>query len=199
MTGGKREEIMEAAKEAFAEKGYSAVGIREIARASGINSATLYHYFRNKEEIYSAVLERTFEKIVDILNEIEDLQFGKGEIVREAIGKYIDFINDNRDFLKILIHELNLDTEMVVKVSKKFYDSFFKAAQEMIETRRDSEGVREMDPKHLLISGIGLCTIHFILAPLLNILEGKDQLTPEMLEERKDAVVDLMLYGVLKK
>jgi AcrR family transcriptional regulator len=192
----KREIILQAAKNAFAEKGFSAVGIREIAKEAGLNSATLYHYFKNKEELYAAVLEQTFEKIVDILHDISVLDLPQENLVRVAVGNYIDFINENRGFLKILVHELNLETDIVVRVAKKFYGRFFQVAEEMIAARIGTEKVGGVNPKHLLISGIGLCIIHFMLAPLLRILEGKDQLTPEILIERKEAVVDLMLYGI---
>ena len=196
MTEDKREKILNAAKNAFAQKGFTAVGIREIAKDAGLNSATLYHYFKNKEEIYSELLEEIFNKIVEILKEISTLEMEERGRVKFAVGRYIDFINENRDFLKILVHELNLETEIVVRVAKKFYANFFSLAEEMISARKESSETRSMNPKHLLISGIGLCTIHFILAPLFNILEGKDQLTDKMLEERKEAVAELMLYGI---
>lgn len=196
MTKDKREKILNAAKNAFAQKGFTAVGIREIAKEAGLNSATLYHYFKNKEEIYSELLEEIFNKIVEILKEISTLEMEERGRVKFAVGRYIDFINENRDFLKILVHELNLETEIVVRVAKKFYGNFFSLAEEMIAARKESSGTRSMNPKHLLISGIGLCTIHFILAPLFNILEGKNQLTDKMLEERKEAVAELMLYGI---
>jgi AcrR family transcriptional regulator len=199
MSEEKREKILTAAKNAFAQKGFAAVGIREIAKAAGLNSATLYHYFKNKDEIYSEILEQTFNKIIDILKEISTLELEEGELVKVAVGRYIDFINENRGVLKILVHELNLETEMVVRVAKRFYGNFFSITEELVAAREKSSGKRVLDPKHLLISGIGLCTINFILAPLLNILEGKNQLSHEMLEERKEAVTDLMLYGILGK
>ncbi len=196
MSEDKKEKILNAAKNAFAQKGFAAVGIREIAKEAGLNSATLYHYFKNKDEIYSEILEQTYNKIVEILQEISTLEMEEKEVVKVAVGRYIDFIYENRGFLKILVHELNLETEMVVRIAKKFYGNFSKLAEEMINARKKSSGERSVNPRHLLISGIGLCTIHFILAPLLNILEGKDQLSHEMLEERKEAVTDLMLYGI---
>jgi len=199
MSEDKKSIILNAAKQAFAEKGFAAVGIREIAKESGLNSATLYHYFQSKESIYAAILEETFEKIVAILHEIAQVERGEEENVRFAVGRYIDFMNENREFLKILVHEMNLGTDIVVDVTKKFYGRFFRVAEEMIAARKGARGVRDINPKHLLISGIGLCMIYFMLAPLLEILEGKEQLTAESLEERKREVVDLMLYGIMAK
>lgn len=51
----RREQIVTAAARIFAEQGYAAVGMREIADAVGIRGASLYHHFAAKEEILYAI------------------------------------------------------------------------------------------------------------------------------------------------
>ena len=48
-------EIVDAALEVFAEKGFAAAKLDDIARRAGISKATLYLYFETKEEIFRAV------------------------------------------------------------------------------------------------------------------------------------------------
>ncbi|WP_197048757.1 helix-turn-helix domain-containing protein [Streptosporangium roseum] len=55
------EEIQQAAVGLFAQTGYAATGIRELGRAAGINSATLYHYTGGKEEILSGIMRSCLE------------------------------------------------------------------------------------------------------------------------------------------
>jgi TetR/AcrR family transcriptional regulator len=203
MSEDKRERIITAAKKSFAEKGFSAVGIREIAKHAGINSATLYHYFKNKDELYAAVLEKTFEQILSIMEEITLLpreMFDQGTIIRESIYRYMDFLNDNRDFIKIMIHELNLESDLISKISQRHYKGFFSLTGDFITRQQEMAGedVDRKDVKQFLISGIGLCIIHFLTAPIFEALEGEDQLTPEKLEERKEAIVDIILNGVFE-
>jgi AcrR family transcriptional regulator len=46
--------------ELFAERGFSAVSMRDIARSAGITQAAIYHHFANKEDLYIAALEHLY-------------------------------------------------------------------------------------------------------------------------------------------
>lgn len=52
------ERILDAAEDIFAERGYTATSLGDIADRVGIRSPSLYNHFRNKEALYEAVLDR---------------------------------------------------------------------------------------------------------------------------------------------
>ncbi len=54
-TAERRTEIVTAAARIFADQGYAAVGMRDVAEAIGIRGASLYHHFTSKEEILYAI------------------------------------------------------------------------------------------------------------------------------------------------
>lgn len=56
-----RDRLVEAARQLFLAKGYEATGIAEILRATGINSGSLYYFFKTKEALLVAVLDRYVE------------------------------------------------------------------------------------------------------------------------------------------
>lgn len=58
----KRDEILDAALNLFAEQGYDRTSVREIARAVDLSQAGLLHYFTNKEELFAEVLRRRDER-----------------------------------------------------------------------------------------------------------------------------------------
>lgn len=62
-------QILDAAELLFARHGLRGTRVREIAVAAGVNEATLYNYYKNKEALYEAVLERGIQPIVDIVRQ----------------------------------------------------------------------------------------------------------------------------------
>jgi AcrR family transcriptional regulator len=51
-----REALLIAAREAFAELGYAATGVRDVVRRTDLASGTFYNYFESKDAIFAAVL-----------------------------------------------------------------------------------------------------------------------------------------------
>lgn len=72
MPGGvadKRDAILRAAGKVFAERGYHATGISDIARELGAGHGTFYRYFKNKEDIARSVVSRALGRISDALSD----------------------------------------------------------------------------------------------------------------------------------
>lgn len=57
-------DVQRAAVSLFARQGYAATGIRELGRAVGINSATLYHYAGAKEDILAGIMRTCLEEML---------------------------------------------------------------------------------------------------------------------------------------
>ncbi len=55
--GERREAIMNAVREVFAEKGFDATTTRELAKAAGVSEALLYRHFPSKESLYTAMCD----------------------------------------------------------------------------------------------------------------------------------------------
>jgi AcrR family transcriptional regulator len=69
-TPSTRDAILDAAERRFADRGFAAVSMREIAAEAGLrNQASLYHHFRHKRALYEAVLTRGIEPILALVAE----------------------------------------------------------------------------------------------------------------------------------
>ena len=67
----RRDAIIKIAREAFAEDGYAGTSMSTIAARLGGSKGTLYSYFKSKEELFIAVVEKKCEKILTMLNAAE--------------------------------------------------------------------------------------------------------------------------------
>jgi AcrR family transcriptional regulator len=65
----KRQLILEAASRVFAQRGYHAAGIADIAKELGAGHGTFYRYFKNKEDIARALIEETLRQILRALQD----------------------------------------------------------------------------------------------------------------------------------
>ncbi|GAA0493170.1 TetR family transcriptional regulator [Paractinoplanes deccanensis] len=85
-----REEILDAAAELFAQRGYAATSTRLIAEAVGIRQASLYYHFANKEQILAELLEATVRPSLTYAEELstQDLDPAAAlqELVRYDVG-----------------------------------------------------------------------------------------------------------------
>ncbi|MGD0557716.1 MAG: helix-turn-helix domain-containing protein, partial [Streptosporangiaceae bacterium] len=61
---GRRADVVRLAGELFAEKGFRATTVREIADAAGILSGSLYHHFDSKESIGDAILSAFIDDVL---------------------------------------------------------------------------------------------------------------------------------------
>jgi AcrR family transcriptional regulator len=87
-------EIVDAAMAVFAERGYSAARLEEIARRAGISKGSLYLYFETKEEIFHAVVAQAIAPNIQAIRVLIAAHPGPLEdllrLVAERVGRLID-------------------------------------------------------------------------------------------------------------
>ncbi len=62
-----RQLILDQAIELFSESGFTCISIRDLAQKVGIKSASIYHYFNSKEEIFSAIVDSYHLQVFTLL------------------------------------------------------------------------------------------------------------------------------------
>jgi len=76
-------EITEAAMEAFAEQGFAATKVEDVARRAGVSKGLLYLYFKTKEDLFKAVIRSFVSPKIDALtNTVENTQLSAEEFLR---------------------------------------------------------------------------------------------------------------------
>ena len=72
MSGSRREDVLQAAAQLFAEQGFHAVGMRAIADAVGVRGSSLYHYFPSKIDLLHAIAVDSTRTFIE--SQLEDLR-----------------------------------------------------------------------------------------------------------------------------
>ena len=84
------QEIAEAALAAFAEKGYAATRVDDVAKRAGVSKGLLYLYFKTKEELFKAVVRSFVVPRIDALVAIMDSsEMSSEEFLR---GPFLEFV-----------------------------------------------------------------------------------------------------------
>jgi AcrR family transcriptional regulator len=84
-------EICAAALEVFAEKGFAAAKLDEIARRAGVSKGTLYLYFKDKEELFRAVVRSAIAPNIEaITSAITALDAPFADVVRMFLGGFAE-------------------------------------------------------------------------------------------------------------
>lgn len=101
----RRNEIISAAVEIFASKGFTHTTLDEVAEASEFGKGTLYNYFQNKEQLYTAILENIFTAFVSNLREIDSRTNDYESFTRAMINYMLDFCVSEKSAFILLTHK----------------------------------------------------------------------------------------------
>ncbi|NNE04764.1 MAG: TetR/AcrR family transcriptional regulator [Xanthomonadales bacterium] len=71
-SGELQENLLDAAEQLFAEKGFAATSIRELADAAGVNPALVHYYFGSKKKLLIAVMDRALMPIAKRIGELKE-------------------------------------------------------------------------------------------------------------------------------
>jgi AcrR family transcriptional regulator len=104
----RRRELIDTAERLFLERGYEHTAISDIVKELNIAQGTLYYYFRSKEDILEAVVEKSIavleQKIIEIASDE-----GLDEPVRlnAAVNAILGFISQRNDFIDFIHQDIN--------------------------------------------------------------------------------------------
>lgn len=143
-----RQKLLEVARELFAHKGLETTTMNDIAAASGRGRRTLYTYFRNKEEIYYAVIEEELERLSEKMDEVAVMDVEPEEKIFTLIYTHLNIIRDTVARNGTLRAEFFRNIWMVEKVRKAFDVEEHRILQKVLQ-----EGV---DKGRFRIENVGL-------------------------------------------
>ncbi len=101
----RRDSIVEAAEKLFFSKGFAATTMDEIAEAAELSKGTIYLYYKNKEEIYVAIVHRGMQILIDLFRKaIASASTGMGKVKALGQAMFTFYERHPRHFTAVFYH-----------------------------------------------------------------------------------------------
>lgn len=188
----KRNRIIEAAIQVFAEKGYRSARISDIAGGAGVADGTIYLYFRNKEDLLLTIFEEKMEMILTGLREALTGQVEPLDRMRAFARFHFFQLRTYPALAQVLQVELRQSTRFLrdYRPEKLWeYLGIFEAL--IVEGQEAGQLRRDLDPflvKWSFFGALDELSIQWVLS------RKRDRFN---LDQAADEVVDIFLRGML--
>jgi AcrR family transcriptional regulator len=198
---GTRSRILEAATQEFARFGLGGARVDRIAARAGANKRMLYYYFGDKDDLFRAVLEATYERIRNAEHQLRLLELPPVEAISRLVEFTWRYYLEHPEFLTLLNSE-NLHRARHLKRSKNIRatNSPLIATLERILARGKAEGIFRsgVDPLQLYISIAGLAYFYLSNNHTLSQVFDRNLAAPSAREDRLAHMIELVT-GYLTK
>lgn len=149
----KLEHILRTSARIFAEKSYHSTSMRDIARASGVSLAGLYHYCKSKEELLFLIQDHCFGRLLERLEERTEGVDDPLMKLHILIDNHLSFFAANMSEMKVLSHEAeSLEGDMHQHVSAK-KERYARRARKIL---REIQDERSQPPVDLTVATYAL-------------------------------------------
>lgn len=187
----RREEILQAAAQVFAAKGYHAATTREIAEAADLAEGTLFNYFPSKRDMLLAVFRYSAQHMLGSAERIER-EMPPEQALTARLEEVLNFYVEHRLFLQAILAEAWIDMDLlrshglpILQRTARHLEAYFRA-------QMDAGRLRSFDPMLAARLIMGM-----MAALLLPIVRGV-QPPPDAAQRRRlaEGVVNLFLHGL---
>lgn len=155
----RKEEILEAALDIFAEKGYFNSRVAEIVEEVGIAKGTFYLYFNSKKELFLEMINRyevLIEKNID-LEVLQDDQVSLEDKLRKITQNYFEFYLKNKKLTSVINREaVSIDDDFFIELQKmkKTTDKIYREIYEMLIKNNEISAENNFEMFINLYSGV---------------------------------------------
>jgi AcrR family transcriptional regulator len=103
MTGAqRRQQLLDVGREVFAQRGYEATSIEELAARADVSKPVVYEHFGGKEGLYAVVVDREMQRLLDRFTSALAAGGSPRELLERAALVLLDYIEDDTDGFRLL-------------------------------------------------------------------------------------------------
>lgn len=147
-TGDMRARILEKATDLFVREGYNGISMREIAEACGLSKAGLYYHFKDKEDLFLAILEENLSQLSSLINDAQE----RGQTAAEQLQLFVRAIftqlpAGRRSIIRLASQEMDkVSDEARTDFHQRYNQEFVGRIRAILEAGINAGEFRRLDP-----------------------------------------------------
>ncbi len=150
-----REDILAAAARLFADQGFSATSMNQVAEACGVAKPTLYHYFQDKQALLAQICDSHVHALLTLVEQVKAQQLAPDAQLRALIERFTRAYADAQAQHRVLTSEIRFlaeaERERVLGVERRVVNEFAAALALVRPELRDA---RLHKPLTMLLFGM---------------------------------------------
>lgn len=190
----KQEQIVEAAIQLFAAKGYANTSTAEIARVAGVSEGTIFKHYGTKERLlFSVIAPFIRELFPQLAREVVEETFTEDtrsleQFLRTLIKNRIQFITENRELFQVFVKELMYREEFRKKLFPFAMEYVPKTFKHIVDRFKESGELRDDIPSETIILNVLTFLSGFLITRI--ILRGSDTISEKEMEEAVQFIME---------
>jgi TetR/AcrR family transcriptional regulator len=197
-----REKILEVAEAHFARRGFSGVGLREVAVAAGLGKSSLFHHFESKAQLYFEVLERVLGRIQERLQPALAKDGSPQARLENWIDALVDALAEHpataRLLLRGLVEEDDVPEQPLPEAQRaeRLLGEILQSIHGLLREGIEQGAFRKLSVPHTVQTLIGATVYHFASGEIGESILGRPLLSAEAVRRRKQELRNLLQRGL---
>ena len=183
------EKIANYAIDLFAEKGYAATSIRDIANSLKVSSSLLYYYFKNKEELLFTILEAIGEELLHTIDKEKTKAGEPLEVMRDMILGHIRLVEKENKRAKLFVEQQH-------NLSKKYLETINRQHRNIYDLYVDQ--LRKLREAGIISSDSLSVTAFAIIGMIMWSYRWYRKGGGLSVEEMGNQLIETFFYGIVK-
>ena len=198
LSGGEQG-ILEAAEALFAQKGFDAVSMSAIARLANTSKPNIYHHFKNKNDLYLAVMKAAVRRSSDLLDALEDAPGSFEQRLRGFSNGQLDNILGHKRSTQLILREtLTEGSQVGEEIARLVMGEVFSRLAAMIHQGQQKNEFRMgINPELAAFIIVSTNMFFFQASPVMQHIPEID-FSHDATTYSND-VMDILINGMLQK
>lgn len=186
--------ILKAATKLFAQRGYEATTIKELAAKAEVAEGTIFRYFSNKKAILVEVVTQGWVEILtDLLTELSEVD--NYQAISQIMGHRMMGLDSNADLLRVCFLEAQFHPELSDRIQSEIIAKMTDVAEAFFQTAIEKGVYRPMNPRMVAQVFLGMFAVAgFSYRTIID-----PAASPKDMQEMAEGLTDIFLHGIINR